>query len=114
MRGTGMHDIKDILRHRHDLGLPRAQVAATVGGSRGAAVRGLSAWSNVRNGVGTKPPPVCFAGHMKRRRGDNRHDRHGARPEGGQARCQHALSMLVGCARVRGAVSKVGDPAIEG
>ena len=35
MKRTGMTDIKDILRHRHDLGLPRAQIAAAVGVSAG-------------------------------------------------------------------------------
>ena len=35
MKRTGMIDIKDILRHRHDLGLPRAQIAAAVGVSAG-------------------------------------------------------------------------------
>ena len=35
MKRIGMTDIKDILRHRHDLGLPRAQIAAAVGVSAG-------------------------------------------------------------------------------
>ena len=35
MKRTGMIDIKDILRHRHGLGLSRAQVAAAVGVSAG-------------------------------------------------------------------------------
>ena len=35
MKRTGMTDIKDILRHRHGLGLPRAQIAAAVGVSAG-------------------------------------------------------------------------------
>ena len=50
MKRTGMINIKDILRHRHDLDLPRAQVAAAVGVSTGtvshvlerAAAAGLS------------------------------------------------------------------------
>ena len=35
MKRTGIIDIKDILQHRHDLGLPRAQIAAAVGVSAG-------------------------------------------------------------------------------
>ena len=35
MKRTGMIDIKDILRHRHGLGLARAQIAAAVGVSAG-------------------------------------------------------------------------------
>ena len=35
MKRTGMINIKDILRHRHDLGLPRAQIAAATGVSAG-------------------------------------------------------------------------------
>ena len=35
MKRTGMIDIKDILRHRHDLGLPWAQIAAATGVSAG-------------------------------------------------------------------------------
>ncbi len=35
MKRTGMNNIKDILRHRHDLGLPRAQIAAAIGVSAG-------------------------------------------------------------------------------
>ena len=35
MKRTGMINIKDILRHRHGLGLPRAQIAATTGVSEG-------------------------------------------------------------------------------
>ena len=50
MKRTGMINIKDILRHRHDLDLPRAQIAAAVGVSTGtvshvlerAAAAGLS------------------------------------------------------------------------
>ena len=32
MKRTGMIDIKDILRHRHGLGLARAAIAAATGG----------------------------------------------------------------------------------
>ena len=35
MKRTGMINIKDILRQRHDLGLPRAQIAAATGVSAG-------------------------------------------------------------------------------
>ena len=35
MKRTGIIDIKDILQHRHDLGLLRAQIAAAVGVSAG-------------------------------------------------------------------------------
>ena len=50
MKRIGMMKIKDILRHRHDLALPRAQIAAAVGVSTGtvshvlarAAAAGLS------------------------------------------------------------------------
>lgn len=35
MKRTGIIDIKDILRHCHDLGLPRARIAAAVGVSAG-------------------------------------------------------------------------------
>ncbi len=35
MKRTGMNNIKDILRRRHDLGLPRAQIAAAIGVSAG-------------------------------------------------------------------------------
>ena len=50
MKRTGTMKIKDILRHRHDLALPRAQIAAAVGVSTGtvshvlarAAAAGLS------------------------------------------------------------------------
>ena len=50
MKRTGMINIKDILRHRHGLGLARAQIAAAVGVSAGtvshvlerAAAAGLS------------------------------------------------------------------------
>ena len=35
MKRTSMIDIKDVLRHRHDFGVPRTQIAAEVGGSAG-------------------------------------------------------------------------------
>lgn len=35
MKRIGMMKIKDILRHRHDFELPRAQIAAAVGGEHG-------------------------------------------------------------------------------
>ena len=35
MKRIGMMKIKDILRHRHDFELPRAQIAAAVGVSTG-------------------------------------------------------------------------------
>ena len=38
MKRTGMNNIKDILRHRHDLGLPRAKIAAAIGVSAGDCV----------------------------------------------------------------------------
>ena len=38
-----MMKIKDILRHRHDLALPRAQIAAAVGVSTGTVSHVLAA-----------------------------------------------------------------------
>ena len=35
MKRTGMMKIKDILRYRHDFGLPRSQIAAATGVSTG-------------------------------------------------------------------------------
>ena len=35
MKRTGMMNIKDIFRHRHDFALPRAQITTAVGVSTG-------------------------------------------------------------------------------
>ena len=37
MKRSGMMNIKDILLHRHDFALPRAQITAAVGVSTGTA-----------------------------------------------------------------------------
>ena len=78
MKSTGMINIKDILRHRHDLGLPRAQIAAATGVSAGtvshvldrAEAAGLS-WPLPADldddalRARLYPPPVRDSGHVQ-------------------------------------------------
>ena len=92
MKRTGMNDIKDILRQRHDLDLTRDQIAAATGVSAGtvshvlerAAAAGLS-WP-LRILAGAPPSTGCGCSRATSLRSCAR-----ARllPDSARARCTH-------------------------
>ena len=66
MKRTGMTDIKDILSHRHVLGVPRAQIAVAMGVNTGplqGRVHNIGAFGSMRQHAGGFAVlPICRTG----------------------------------------------------
>ena len=69
MKRTGMINIKDILRHRHDLGLPRAQIAAATGVSAGTVSHVLDRAEAAGLSWPISTMTLCGRGSIRRRYG---------------------------------------------